>query len=391
MRVVIAPDKFRGCLSATEVAQAIARGVRRACPAATIDLAPMADGGEGFVEALVEATGGSIQTARVPGPLGAWIDAHFGLLGDGGTGVVAMAVASGLSLVPLDRRDPTLTTTRGTGGLILAALNLGVDRLVVGIGGSATNDGGAGMAQALGYRLLDFYGVEIGPGGGALDRLDRIDPTGVDPRIEATSIEVACDVANPLCGPAGASHVYGPQKGATTAQVRQLDANLHHFARIIQRDLGVAVLDLAGGGAAGGLGAGLVAFTGAKLRSGIDLVIDAVGLRARLAGADLCFSGEGSLDATTAHGKTVAGVAALARSLGVPTLVLAGAVGPGAEAILAQGVSAYFSICPGPIRLEQALAEAAALLEVAAEQATRAFRAGATRFDPGTMPGQIAE
>ena len=380
MRVVIAPDKFRGSLTATEAAQAVAAGVRRACPSALIDLAPMADGGEGTVEALVEAIGGTIQTALVTGPLGGLLQADFGLLGNNRSAVVAMSAASGLSLIPVADRDPTRTTTRGTGELILAALASGVDHLIVGIGGSATNDGGAGMAQAVGFRLLDRDGRELPSGGGALGQLDRIVSAAVDPRVYQVRIEVACDVTNPLCGPDGASSVFGPQKGANPDQVRRLDANLRHFATIIQRDLGVAILDLAGGGAAGGLGAGLVAFAGATLRSGIDLVIDAVGLRDRLQGADLCFSGEGSLDASTASGKTVVGVAGLARSLGVPTIVLAGTVGPGAEAILDQGATAFFSICPGPIKLEEAIDRADSLLATAAEQATRVFLAGSTRL-----------
>ena len=375
MRVVIAPDKFRGSLTAAEVAWAIGQGVRRVVPDAQIDLAPLADGGEGTVGALVAATGGTIHQTIVSGPLGELVTAGFGLLSDGKTAALAMADASGLDLVPHHRRDPTLTSTRGTGDLILAALRTGADHLIVGIGGSATNDGGAGMAQALGFRLLDAAGADLPPGGGMLGQLDRIDASGVDLRVRQARIEVACDIANPLCGPYGASHVYGPQKGATPEQVDRLDANLAHLAAIIRRDLGVEVLELVGGGAAGGLGAGLVAFAGGKLRSGIDLVMDAVGLRDRLAGADCCFTGEGCLDATTGSGKTVAGVAALARSVGVPTFVLAGTVGPGAEVILERGATAYFSICPGPITLDEAVTHAGRLIELAAEQVTRTFLA----------------
>ena len=379
MRVVIAPDKFRGSLTAPEAAAAIARGVLRADPDALFDLAPMADGGEGTVEALVAATEGYSVEATVSGPLGDPVVARFGVMGHVGeanTAVVAMADASGHALIRLDRRDPTRTSTRGTGELMLAALAHGGNRLVVGIGGSVTNDGGAGMAQALGYRLLDRAGRDLPPGGGALGDLDRIDASGANRAIRGFQVEVACDVTNPLCGPLGASAVYGPQKGATPEQVERLDANLAHFARVIRRDLGVDVLDLPGGGAAGGLGAGLVAFAGGTLRPGIDLVIAATDLPRRLAGADLCLTGEGCLDATSAASKTVAGVGRLARSLGVPTLALAGTIGPGAEAILDCGVAAYFAICPGPATLDRALAEADAWLALAAEQAVRAFRAG---------------
>ena len=388
MRVVIAPDKFKGSLSASEAAWAIGRGVLRADPSAIIDLAPMADGGEGIVEALVEATGGWTVEVDVSGPLGEPTRSRFGLLGDGQSAVLEMASASGLGLVPIGQRDPTRTSTRGTGDLILAALEQGIDRLIVGIGGSATNDGGAGMAQALGYRLLDRDGREIGPGGGSLSGLDQIDASGVDPVISRATIEIASDVANPLCGSDGASRVYGPQKGASPEQVEQLDRNLAHLAEIIRRDLGVDVLGLPGGGAAGGLGAGLVAFAGASSRSGIELVMEAVGLRDRLESADLCFTGEGALDASTASGKTVSGVAGLARSLGVPAFVLAGTVGLGAEAILGQGASAYFSICPGPASLDQAISRADDWLALAAEQATRAFLAG--RLHGPSKPDTLA-
>ena len=378
MRVIIAPDKFRGSLSATEAAAAIARGILRVDPAAALVLAPLADGGEGIDEALVVATGGTWHTALVSGPQEVPTLARFGLLGERTAAVLAMAAASGHHLMGLGPRDPTRTTTRGTGDLIRAALEMGVDRLIVGIGGSATNDGGAGMAQALGWRLLDADGREIGPGGGFLADLDRIDGSVVLPLLRTATIEVASDVTNPLCGPTGASVVYGPQKGATAEQVERLDVNLAHLARIIHRDLGVDIRDIPGAGAAGGLGAGLIAFAGATLRPGIDLVLEAIRLRDQLAGADLCITGEGCLDASTAAGKTVVGVARLARSLGVPTIVLAGTIGPGAEQVHASGVSAYFSICPGPTSLEAALGQADAWLANTAEQVMRAFLAGSS-------------
>jgi glycerate 2-kinase len=375
MRVVIAPDKFKGSLTAIQVAAAISRGVLAAAPDATVDLVPMADGGEGTVDALVAATGGVIREARVTGPLGEPVAARFGLLGDGRTAVLEMAAASGLVLVPPDRRDPLVATTRGTGELLLLARAAGARRVIVGIGGSATNDGGAGMGQALGYRLIDAEGRELSPGGGDLGRLARIDASGRRPELDGVEIDVACDVTNPLCGPEGASAVYGPQKGATPAMIELLDRNLAHFARIVARDIGVAIDHVPGSGAAGGLGAGLLAFADGKLLPGINLVIDAVGLAGRLVNADLCLTGEGALDAQSAFGKTVAGVARLACSLGCPALALAGTIGPGAQAVLKQGMTAYFSICPGPISLDDAVRDAAVLLERATEQAVRCFLA----------------
>jgi glycerate 2-kinase len=376
MRVVIAPDKFKGSLSASEAAEAMARGVARAAPGATIDRVPMADGGEGTVAALVAATGGSFRDATVHGPMGEPISARFGLLGDGRTAAIEMASASGLVLVPIDLRDPMIATTRGTGELLLAAIAAGANRVIVGIGGSATNDGGAGLGQALGYRLLDDQGCELGPGGGSLARLARIDASGRRPELDGIEVAVACDVTNPLCGPRGASAVYGPQKGATPAMVEELDANLAHFAAIVERDLGVSIRDVPGSGAAGGLGGGLVAFAGGRLEPGINLVIEAVDLKGRLEGADLCLTGEGALDDQSAFGKTAVGVGRLARSLGCPVLALAGSIGPGAEATLEAGLDAYFSICPGPITLDQAMARAGELLEEATTQAVRAFLAG---------------
>jgi glycerate kinase len=286
-----------------------------------------------------------------------------------------MAAASGLVLVSADKRDPLITTTRGTGELLLAAIDAGARRIVIGIGGSATNDGGAGLGQALGFRLLDADGRDLGPGGGALGRLARIEPPGCRTEIDEIDVAVACDVTNPLCGPQGASAVYGPQKGASPDVVLALDRNLEHFAAIVERDLGVAIKDQPGSGAAGGLGGGLVAFAGGKLEPGITLVIEAVKLADRLERADLCLTGEGAIDAQSAFGKTAVGVAQLARSLRCPVLALAGSIDPGAEAVLEHGVDAYFSICPGPIGLDQAIEHAEALLERAAEQAVRAFLA----------------
>ena len=376
MRVVIAPDKFKGSLTALEAAEAMARGLSRVDPSAEIDRVPMADGGEGTVAALVAATGGSYRTVTVTGPLGEPVAASFGLLGDGRTAVLEMASASGLWLVPPALRDPLRATTRGTGQLLLAALEAGARRVIVGIGGSATNDGGAGLGQALGFRLLDSHGRELEPGGGELDRLARIERTDQVAVLGSATIAVACDVTNPLCGPQGASAVYGPQKGATPEMVERLDRNLGHFADIVARDLDVAVRDIPGSGAAGGLGGGLVAFAGGRLEGGVNLVIEAVNLRDRLHAADLCLTGEGALDGQSAFGKTAVGVARLAHSLGCPTLAIAGSIGPGAEAVLEQGVDAYFSICPGPVHIDEAIERASELLENATAQAVRAFLAG---------------
>ena len=379
MRVVIAPDKFKGSLTALQAAAAMARGVSRAAPGAVIDQVPMADGGEGTTQALVAATGGSIREAQVTGPLGEPVVACFGLLGDGQTAVIEMAAASGLVLVSAEKRNPLNATTRGTGELLLAAIAAGARRVVVGIGGSATNDGGAGFGQALGFRLLDETGRELEVGGHHLGRLARIDPARRRRELDGVEIAVACDVSNVLCGPEGASAVYGPQKGATPEMIEALDRNLAHFAAIVERDLGVAIKDQPGSGAAGGLGGGLIAFASGKLEPGIKLIINAVNLAVRLENADLCLTGEGALDGQSAFGKTAVGVAQLARSLQCPTLALAGSIGLGAEAVLEHGIDAYFSICPGPISLDQAIDQAGTLLERATEQAVRGFLAGEQR------------
>jgi len=379
MKVVVAPDSFKECLSAEAVARAIGRGVRAAAPDAEVVEVPMADGGEGTVRALVAATGGTLHRATVTGPLGEPVEAEFGLLGDGATAVIEMAAASGLPLVPPSRRDPTRTTTRGTGELIGAALDLGASRLIIGIGGSATVDGGAGMAQALGARLLDESGRDIGPGGGELSRLARLDVSGLDPRLAGVACEVACDVDNPLLGPNGAARVYAPQKGATPEAVAVLEANLARFADVVERDLGVSVRDVPGAGAAGGLGAGLMAFLGARLRPGVQIVIEATGLREKLRGADLAIVGEGKLDAQTAHGKVPVGVAEVAAEAGVPVVAIAGSLGDGYEAVHEKGVAACFAILDRPMSLEEAFARAEELLARTACEVVRVFVARRSR------------
>lgn len=326
MRVLVAPDKFKGTLTAEQAARAVARGWRREDPGSELDLAPMADGGEGTLEALVAALGGERRRLTVAGPLGDPVEAEYALVParDGPLAVVEMARASGLGLLSPARRDPKRTTTRGTGELVLDACRRGARRVLVCIGGSATNDAGAGMAQALGVRLLDAVGRDLPPGGAALLQLARIDLSGLDPAVRRSEVLVACDVDNPLVGPAGASAVYGPQKGATPEDVQLLDRALRRFAAVVRRDLGVDVRGLPGAGAAGGLGAGLVAFLGARLRPGVELVMEAARLWERMERADLVVTGEGSFDQQSLRGKVPAGVLRAAAERGVPALVLCG-------------------------------------------------------------------
>ena len=376
MKVVIAPDKLRGSLSAAEAAHAIARGIFRVDASATVVEVPMADGGEGTVEALTSVMRGESREVTVSGPLGLPVTAKFGLIADGRAAVMEMASASGLSLVPRDGRDPERASTRGTGELLLAAIDAGATKMILGIGGSATNDGGAGFAQALGYHLLDADGREIMPGGGDLGRLQRIDRDGVDPRLAQITLSVACDVDNPLCGCRGASVIFGPQKGASPAVISRLDANLAHFAEVVKRDLGRDVAEQPGAGAAGGLGLGTMVFANATLEPGVLLVARIVGLERHFDGADLVLTGEGAIDGSSAGGKTAVGVARLARSRGIPVIALAGAIGPGAESVLAEGVDAYASLCNRPMSLDAALGDAARLLASAAEQAFRIFLLG---------------
>jgi len=374
MKICIAPDSFKESLTAIEAADCIAAGVKRAAPDCDVVKVPVADGGEGTVSAIVNATDGQMLKAGVTGPLGEPVEAEFGLI-DGETAVIEMASGSGLELVAAHKRNPMLTTTYGTGELIRAALQAGVRRIIVGVGGSATVDGGAGMAQALGARLLDGNGKPIGRGGGALADLRSIDVAGLDSRISQTRVQVACDVDNPLTGPTGAAEVYGPQKGATPEMVRQLAHNLELLAEVVRRDLGIDVKDLPGAGAAGGLGAGLAAFLGAELRPGADIVIEAVRLEEKMAACRLAMTGEGKLDRQTAHGKAPTAVAAVARKLGVPVVALAGSVEDHAE-LTAAGLDASFSIVNRPMDMAEAFRKAPELLSDAAEQVFRAFLLG---------------
>ena len=365
MRIVVAPNAFKGSLSAIEAALAIAEGIRVAAPDADLVLVPIADGGDGTVDALVAAMQGERRRLRVRGPLGDPVDAEYGLIDRGSTAVIEMAKAAGLALVPKEKRDPRITTTYGVGELLQHAHDAGARHFIVGIGGSATNDGGAGMAQALGYHLLDDNGLELPPGGLALNRLARIHVGGVHANWKDAKVNVACDVTNPLTGPRGASAVYGPQKGATAEMVAELDGALHHFAEVIRRDLGVDVEPLPGAGAAGGLGAGLVAFLGARLQPGAEMVMEALHLDERLTGARLVITGEGRLDSQTARfGKGPAAVARHARNAGIPVVAIGGSVADETELrLLFDGLEATVV---EPSSLEDAIAQAQPLLVRAA-------------------------
>jgi glycerate 2-kinase len=401
MKIVIAPDSFKGSLSAVRASAAIARGVRDALPDAECDLCPMADGGEGTVEALLAAAGGEARTTRVVGPLGEPVEAHWGLIEEGRTAVIEIAEAAGLGLVPEDRRDPARTTSYGVGELIRAALDAGARRLIVGVGGSATNDGGAGMAQALGVRF-------IGPStphlcGGALEAIEAIDWSGLDPRLAETEVVVASDVDNPLTGPEGAAAVYGPQKGMRSEQLAPLDRGLEHLARWVgaapppSAIVGAAppppsahdrmeatppprldarqLIAFPGAGAAGGLGFGLIAFCGARLVSGAELMLSVLRFDERVRGADLVLTGEGRLDGQSVRGKTVIAVAKAAARHRVPAIALAGAIGPQAERTLEHGLTAWFSLCDRPLSLAEAIAQGDDLLAALAANVIRTFRA----------------
>jgi glycerate 2-kinase len=361
MKILVAPDSFKGSLSAFEAAEAMRRGVLRARPQARVDVCPLADGGEGTASVLLRALGGQMQSSRVTGPLGRPVEALWALLADGRTAVIETAQAAGLTLVPDEDRDPSRTTTYGVGELIRAALDAKVQSIIVGLGGSATVDGGAGMAQALG---VDFAGATRPVTGGQLGRVYAVDTTRRDPRLSGVDIRGACDVGAPLTGSDGAAPVYGPQKGATEFQVRELDAGLRHLAALLGDPGGHP-----GDGAAGGLGYGLRVFAGARIVSGIDLVLDAVRFDARLDRCDWVLTGEGRLDGQSARGKVVSGVSRRCRARGVPVVALAGSIGADSDELRELGLSAWFSICEGPITEREAKQHAAQLLEALAEKA----------------------
>lgn len=374
MKIVIAPDSFKESLSAAEVAAAIAAGLREVWPQAELLCRPMADGGEGTVVALVAATGGEYRETVVRDPLGEPVAATWGWIAESRSAVIEMAAASGLHLVPAQQRDVLRACTYGTGELIRAALDAGAERIVLGFGGSATNDAGSGMLRALGARLEDAEGRPLAPGGAALAQLARIDLSGLDPRLAQVDFEVACDVDNPLCGPRGAAQVFSPQKGATPEQVRQLDAALTHFADVCAQTLGRDGRDLPGCGAAGGIGFAARTFLAATFRPGIELVAEVSGLEQAVIGADLVITGEGRLDLQTLHGKTPMGVASIAKRHGVPVIALAGMLGEGYQQLYGHGIDAAFSLAPGPISLADALADAPRLLRQRAVDIARLWQ-----------------
>lgn len=358
MKIVIAPDSYKESLSALEVACAIEAGFRQVFPDAEYVKIPVADGGEGTVEAMVAATRGRVITVDVTGPLGEPVQAFYGISGDEHTAFIEMAAASGLESVPPAKRNPLKTTSWGTGELIRHALDAGVKEIIIGIGGSATNDGGAGMVQALGVKLLTENEQQIPPGGEGLEQLAKIELSGLDPRLAECKIHVACDVTNPLTGKEGATAVFGPQKGANAEMIPRLDAALTRYATLIERDLNIDVLSLEGGGAAGGMGAALFAFCGATLRPGIEIVTEALQLAEKVADATLVITGEGRIDSQTVHGKVPVGVAKVAKRFNIPVIAIAGSLTDDVEVVHQHGLDAVFSVLTQVGTLEDALAGA---------------------------------
>jgi len=375
MKILIAPDSFKDCLEAAEVARYLSEGIRRVVPSASIHSIPVADGGEGFVTTMLSSMGGEKVHLEVFDPLMREVEAFYGILADG-TAVIEMAAASGIEHLTLEELNPLVTTTFGTGQLMVNAMERGCRKIIIGIGGSATNDGGVGMARALGYRFLKKNGMGVPPGGGVLDEIEEIDLSKVNPLIAQTSVWVACDVNNPLTGPRGASAVYGPQKGATPEIVERLDANLSHLAGVIKKYLNVDVLELPGGGAAGGLGAGLVAFAGGRLQAGFEIVNKQTRLEEAVIDADIVLTGEGKMDGQTKQGKTPWGVAQLARKYRKPVIAFAGSLGEGYRELYSEGFTSIFALPNGPASLESCLKNAPELLADKAEQVFRVMLAG---------------
>ena len=374
MKIVLAPDSFKGSLSAVQACEAIERGVRRVVADAEVVSVPMADGGEGTVEALVGATGGQIRRVRVHGPLGEKVEARYGVIQAGGkTGVIEMAAACGLPLVAMEKRNPLHTTTYGLGEMILDGLHIGMQRFVIGVGGSATNDCGCGMAQALGvaFENRQWEVIHELMNGSLAGQVAKVECGGLDERLAECEFVVACDVTNPLLGENGASYVYGPQKGAGEVDVVELEANMAHVIGLIESATGRSVRDAAGAGAAGGLGAGLMAFLDAKLQRGVEIVLRYSGFEEKIRDADLIITGEGRIDRTTVQGKTLSGIAKAAKAAGVPVVALAGSVGEETDELFAMGIKAILPICNGPMTLETAMAAAPGLLEAAAARVMR--------------------
>jgi len=369
--IVLAPDSFKESMTAKEACIAMEKGIKKANSNISCIHVPMADGGEGTMQSLIDATEGTVYSLKVIGPLGNEVEAQFGILGQGEIGILEMASASGIQLVPTKQRNPLITTTYGTGQLIKACLDQGVKKIIIGIGGSATNDGGAGVIQALGGKLLDEEGNELGFGGGALGKLDNIDLRNFDPRLKEIIIEVACDVNNPLCGETGASKIFGPQKGATSEMIKTLDANLMHYAKIILKQFKKDILNEPGAGAAGGLGAGLMVFLDGTLKKGIEIVIEYTGLEEKIKTADMVWTGEGNIDFQTQFGKTPIGVAAIAKKYNKPVIVLAGGVGEDVDVLYEKGIDAIFGIMKGVTSMEDALYKGQRNLEYTAENIVR--------------------
>ncbi len=375
MKFIIAPDKFKGSMKATEAALQIEKGLLQVIPRADIKKFPLSDGGEGLIEALSSKTGSSIVTKTVTGPAGKPIKAAYGLIDQGKTGVVEMAAASGLALLEDDEKDPRLTTTRGTGELIKSALDQGCQQLIIGIGGSATNDGGSGMARALGVEFFDSAGNLLEEGGAALQGLERIDTSGLDPRLKKVKVLVACDVDNPLTGPQGASYIYGPQKGATEKTAEELDRALKNYARVLEKDLAIKVENVPGAGAAGGLGAGLIAFLNGHLGSGIKMVLEALEIEKHLPGCNLLITGEGKLDAQSAHGKAPIGIARKAKEYGVPVIALSGQLEGELDLFHREGILACFAIANGPLTLKESMEKGPHLLQTKTAELLRLWNA----------------
>ncbi|KRO18079.1 glycerate kinase family protein [Lacticaseibacillus saniviri] len=378
MKFVIAPDSFKGSLTAKEAAEDIRTGLARVYPDATYELVPMADGGEGTVQSLVDATDGELITETVTGPLGKPVQAAYGMLGDGETAAIEMSAASGIGFVTDETKNPLVTTTYGTGELIIKALDRGAKKIILGIGGSATNDGGAGMAQAIGVSLKDAADQELGFGGGQLGDLLTIDVSGVDPRIKDTEILIASDVTNPLVGETGASAVFGPQKGATPEMVKTLDDNLNHYAAVIKATMGKDLADYPGAGAAGGLGAGLLAFTNATMDRGIEIVIAYTKLKERAQNADYVITGEGGIDFQTQYGKTPYGVALATKSVApnAPVIVMAGNIGEGVDVLYKkEAIDAIFATPDGAKPLDKAIADTDHDISELAENIARLIKA----------------
>lgn len=359
LRFVIAPDSFKESLSAVQAAQAMQRGILRQFPDAICRLVPLADGGEGTVDALLNACAGQKVACRVRGPLPQQqVESYFALMDEGKTAVIEMAKANGIHLIPLAQRNPALTSTYGTGEMIRQALDLGVSKIVIGLGGSVTNDAGSGMVQALGVKFLDQAGLEVQPCGGNLKQICEIDLSALDARLATTEMLIASDVNNPLCGEYGASAIFGPQKGATPELVKILDQNLGYFANLVETTLGVNVQHQAGAAAAGGLGFGLLAFARAKIQSGVELLIQQTGLAEKIAQADVVLTGEGKIDRQTFMGKTPFGVAQVAKSLNKPVYAFAGMIGEGIEPLLEAGLTQIIGINPPDISVEDAIRNA---------------------------------